>query len=80
MFLLLFVGSTGKRALISRTARGNRALPQYFHSVLFIHARDLREIVKGVIVIERHCCCVPFDRENYEGCSEINERVYISRN
>ena len=40
----------------------------------------MREIVKGVIVIERHCCCVPFDRENYEGCSEINERVYISRN
>ena len=33
----------------------------------------MREIVKGVIVIERHCCCVPFDRENYEGCSEINE-------
>ena len=40
----------------------------------------MREIVKGVIVIKRHCCCVPFDRENYEGCSEINERVYISRN
>ena len=64
-------------------------LLQYFHCVLFIHARVMREIIRVIVsffrtgkevAIERRCRCIPFDRENYEGCLEITKRIYIWRN
>ena len=86
LFILPFEGNPGlpqQRVAIEPT---RRQLLQYFHCVLFIHARNMSKIIKVMVsffrkgqdvAIERHRSCVPLNIENYKGGSLRSCRFFF---
>ena len=78
LFILLSEGNPGLLAQRVAIEPTRRQLLQYFHCVLFIHARNMSKIIKVIVsffpkgqevAIERHRSCVPLNIENYKGGS-----------
>ena len=86
LFILLFEGNPGLPAQRVAIEPTRCQLLQYFHCVLFIHARNMSKIIKVMVsffrkgqdvAIERHRSCVPLNTENYKGGSLRSCRFFV---